>query len=148
MKPFHCLVILIRSVYFLSRLPLLLPSRKDVAGGPADVVVTGGDSSLRVGTPRGELSLSLPAGVAFEHGSCIPTPAGEACGDELHFRFRIRVARSTDEGSILVRRQLRLRAKCLGKLLLATSLNWMETASRVHFFSLNPRKSSQHSLFI
>ncbi|XP_037641523.1 E3 ubiquitin-protein ligase E3D [Sebastes umbrosus] len=75
----------------------LLIVGKDVATGPADVVVTGGDSSLHIRTPRGELSLTLPAGVAFEQGSCVPTPAGESRGEELHFRLRISVTRSTDE---------------------------------------------------
>ncbi|XP_041799085.1 E3 ubiquitin-protein ligase E3D [Chelmon rostratus] len=75
----------------------LLIVGKDVARGPADVGVTGGESSLRVRTPRGELSLTLPAGVAFEQGSCMPTPAGESCGEELHFRLRISVTRSSDE---------------------------------------------------
>uniref|UniRef100_UPI0037E8CBFD E3 ubiquitin-protein ligase E3D n=1 Tax=Semicossyphus pulcher TaxID=241346 RepID=UPI0037E8CBFD len=69
----------------------------DVAKAPADVVVTGGESSLHIQTPRGELSLTLPAGVTFEQGSCIPTPAGESCGEELHFRLRISVASSTDQ---------------------------------------------------
>lgn len=73
---------------------------KDVAKGPADVVVMGGDSSLQVRTPQGELSLTLPAGVAFEQGSCIPTPVGEPCGEELHFRLRISIANSTDKGKI------------------------------------------------
>ncbi|XP_051262664.1 E3 ubiquitin-protein ligase E3D [Dicentrarchus labrax] len=75
----------------------LLIVRKDVARNPADVAVTGGESSLHVRTPRGDLSLTLPAGVTFEQGSCIPTPAGESCGEELHFRLRISVSRSTEE---------------------------------------------------
>ncbi|XP_070768734.1 E3 ubiquitin-protein ligase E3D [Enoplosus armatus] len=75
----------------------LLIVGKDVARSPADVVVTGGDSSFHIRTPGGELSLTLPAGVTFEQGSCIPTPAGESCGEELHFRLRISVARRTDE---------------------------------------------------
>ncbi|XP_068616614.1 E3 ubiquitin-protein ligase E3D [Brachionichthys hirsutus] len=75
----------------------LLIVRKDVARSPADVTVTGGDSSLSIQTPSGALSLALPAGVAFEQGSCIPTPAGESSGDELHFRLRINVERSADE---------------------------------------------------
>lgn len=73
-------------------------SRKDVAKNPADVAVTGGDCSLHIRTPRGELSLTLPTGVTLEQGSCIPTPAGEASGEELHFRLRISVTRSPDEG--------------------------------------------------
>ncbi|XP_076593533.1 E3 ubiquitin-protein ligase E3D isoform X1 [Chaetodon auriga] len=75
----------------------LLIVGKDVARSPADVVVTGGESSLHIRTPRGELSLTLPAGVTLEQGSCIPTPAGESCGEELHFRLRISVTRSSDE---------------------------------------------------
>ncbi|KAM9353160.1 E3 ubiquitin-protein ligase E3D [Symphorus nematophorus] len=75
----------------------LLIVGKDVATSPADVVVTGGDSSLHIRTPRGELSLTLPTGINFEQGSCIPTPAGESCGAELHFRLRISVSRSPDE---------------------------------------------------
>lgn len=71
-----------------------------MAKSPADVVVTGGDSSLQVRTPRGELSITLPEGVTFEQGSCIPTPAGESCGEELHFRLRISVTRSTNEGNV------------------------------------------------
>lgn len=68
---------------------LHLLSRKDVGRSPADVAVTGGESSLHVRTPRGELSVTLPAGVAFEPGSCVPTPSGESGGEELHFRMRI-----------------------------------------------------------
>ncbi|XP_074539898.1 E3 ubiquitin-protein ligase E3D [Halichoeres trimaculatus] len=75
----------------------LLIIGKDVAQSPADVVVTGEDSSLHIQTPRGELSLKLPAGVTFQQGSCIPTPAGESCGEELHFRLRISVGGSRDE---------------------------------------------------
>lgn len=75
----------------------LLIVGKDVARSPADVVVTGRESSLHVRTPRGELSVALPAGVAFEQGSCIPTPAGESSGEELHFRLRISVAQRTNE---------------------------------------------------
>lgn len=62
--------------------------------------MTGGDSCLNIRTPSKELSLVLPAGVAFEQGSCIPTPAGESCGDELHFRLRITVSKSMDPGKI------------------------------------------------
>lgn len=71
-----------------------------MARSPADVTVTGGDSSLNIQTPRGELSFALPAGVTYEQGSCIPTPAGESCGDELHFRLRIRVGKNTGEGNV------------------------------------------------
>lgn len=75
----------------------LLIVGKDVAKSPADVAVTGGESSLSIQTPRGELSLMLPAGVTFEQGSCVPTPAGESCEEELHFRLRISVTHSADE---------------------------------------------------
>ncbi|XP_035493106.1 E3 ubiquitin-protein ligase E3D [Scophthalmus maximus] len=75
----------------------LLIVGKDLAGSPADVTVTGGDSSLCVRTRRGELSLTLPAGVALEQGSCVPTPAGESCEEELHYRLRIGVERSSEE---------------------------------------------------
>ncbi|XP_036931530.1 E3 ubiquitin-protein ligase E3D [Acanthopagrus latus] len=75
----------------------LLIVGKDVAKSPADVAVTGGESSLHIRTPRGELSLTLPTGVTLEQGSCIPTPAGESSGEELHFRLRISVTRSPDE---------------------------------------------------
>ncbi|XP_075952700.1 E3 ubiquitin-protein ligase E3D [Anarhichas minor] len=74
----------------------LLIVGKDVATSPADVVVTGGESSLHIQTPRGQLSLTLPAGVTFEQGSCTPTPAGESRGEELHFRLRIGVTPSPD----------------------------------------------------
>ncbi|XP_072249441.1 E3 ubiquitin-protein ligase E3D [Leuresthes tenuis] len=77
----------------------LLIVGKNVAKDPADVVVSGGESALHVRTPRGELSLTLPAGVTFEQGSCIPTPAGESSEDELHFRLQITVGRSPDEGT-------------------------------------------------
>ncbi|KAM4581362.1 E3 ubiquitin-protein ligase E3D [Odontesthes bonariensis] len=77
----------------------LLIVGKNVAKDPADVVVSGGESDLNVRTPRGELSLTLPAGVSFEQGSCIPTPAGESSEEELHFRLRIAVGRSPDEGT-------------------------------------------------
>ncbi|XP_023136916.2 E3 ubiquitin-protein ligase E3D [Amphiprion ocellaris] len=75
----------------------LLIVRRDVAGSPPDVVVSGGDSCLNVRTPRGELSLTLPAGVTLEQGSCIQTPAGESSEDELHFRLRINIGRGTAE---------------------------------------------------
>lgn len=81
----------------------LLPSalrRKDVARSPADVTVTGGDSSFNVRTPRGELSFALPAGVTFEQGSCVPTPAGDSSGEELHFRLRISTAENSAEGNV------------------------------------------------
>ncbi|XP_041845200.1 E3 ubiquitin-protein ligase E3D [Melanotaenia boesemani] len=70
---------------------------KNVARCPADVVVTGQDSSLHIKTPRGELSLRLPAGVAFVQGSCISTPSGESGEEELHFRLRITATCGTDE---------------------------------------------------
>ncbi|KAM4736344.1 E3 ubiquitin-protein ligase E3D [Anableps anableps] len=85
----------------------LLVVGTDVARGPADVVVTGGDSSLLVRTPRGQLSLALPAGVAFETGSCIHTPVGESSGEELHFRLRITTERSKQEGPASVMETLR-----------------------------------------
>ncbi|XP_023266149.1 E3 ubiquitin-protein ligase E3D [Seriola lalandi dorsalis] len=75
----------------------LLIVGKDVANSPADVVLKGGDSSLHIRTPGGELSLKLPAGVTLEQGSCIPTPAGGFCGEELHYRLRINVARISAE---------------------------------------------------
>ncbi|XP_026229078.1 E3 ubiquitin-protein ligase E3D [Anabas testudineus] len=75
----------------------LLIVGKEVARSPADVVVTGGDSSLQIRTPRGDLTLSLPAGVTLEQGSCIPTPAGDSCVEELHYRLRISVAQSSNE---------------------------------------------------
>ncbi|XP_029927378.1 E3 ubiquitin-protein ligase E3D [Myripristis murdjan] len=75
----------------------LLIVGKDVAGSPAEVLVTGGDSTLHIRTPRGELSLALPAGVNHEQGSCMLTPSGELCGDELHFRLGISVNQSADE---------------------------------------------------
>ncbi|GAA6235129.1 E3 ubiquitin-protein ligase E3D isoform X2 [Lates japonicus] len=75
----------------------LLIVGKDVARSPADVVVTGGDSAIHIRTQRGELSLTLPAGVTLEQGSCVPTPAGEFSGEELHYRLRINVAQSSDK---------------------------------------------------
>ncbi|KAM9724159.1 E3 ubiquitin-protein ligase E3D [Menidia menidia] len=75
----------------------LLIVGKNVAKHPADVVVTGGESSLHIRTPQRELSLALPAGVSFEQGSCVPTPAGVSGEEELHFRLRIAVGRSQDE---------------------------------------------------
>lgn len=74
--------------------------RKEVATRPGDVAVTGGDSCLTIRTPSGETSLVLPTGVAFEQGSCIPTPAGDSRGEELHFRLRITVSKSTNPGKI------------------------------------------------
>lgn len=75
--------------------------RKGVASSPADVTVTAGDSSFSVQTPGGELSFALPAGVALEQGSCIPTPAGDSCGEELHFRLRLSIAENSKEGDVL-----------------------------------------------
>ncbi|KAM9309744.1 E3 ubiquitin-protein ligase E3D [Pholidichthys leucotaenia] len=77
----------------------LLIVGKNISESPKDVVVTGEDSCLRIRTPGGELSLTLPAGVTFEQGSCIPTPAGESSGEELHFRLRINIEQRTDEDS-------------------------------------------------
>ncbi|XP_028326579.1 E3 ubiquitin-protein ligase E3D [Gouania willdenowi] len=75
----------------------LLIIRKDVAQCPADVQVTGRDSSLCIQTPRGDLTLTLPAEVTLEEGSCVPTPAGEASSEELHFRLRISSGENTDQ---------------------------------------------------
>lgn len=72
--------------------------RKEVATNPGDVAVTGGDCRLNIRTPSGEMSLALPPGVALEQGSCIPTPAGETCGEEFHFRLRITASKSTHPG--------------------------------------------------
>ncbi|XP_013865161.1 E3 ubiquitin-protein ligase E3D [Austrofundulus limnaeus] len=58
-----------------------------------------GESSLLIRTPRGDMSLALPAGVTFEQDSCIHTPGGEASAEELHFRLRIAVGPSTHEVS-------------------------------------------------
>ncbi|XP_037533244.1 E3 ubiquitin-protein ligase E3D [Nematolebias whitei] len=77
----------------------LLIVGKEVARGAADVEVTSRESSLLVRTPRGDVSLTLPAGVTFEQGSCLHTPGGEAGGEELHFRLRIAVERRTEEVS-------------------------------------------------
>lgn len=62
--------------------------------------MTGGDSCLNIRTPSKSLSLALPAGVTLEQGSCIPTPAGQSCGDELHFRLRITVSKGPGPGKI------------------------------------------------
>ncbi|XP_029361178.1 E3 ubiquitin-protein ligase E3D [Echeneis naucrates] len=75
----------------------LLVVGKDVARSPADVQVTGRESSLCISTPQGKLSLTLPAGVSWEQGSCLLTPAGESYKDELHYRLRINVVRDLDE---------------------------------------------------
>ncbi|KAF3691581.1 E3 ubiquitin-protein ligase E3D [Channa argus] len=76
----------------------LLIVRKDVARSPADVVLTGGESSLQIQTPRGELILTLPVGVTLEQGSCIPTPVGDSyVEEELHYRLRINVAQISGE---------------------------------------------------
>ncbi|XP_070691824.1 E3 ubiquitin-protein ligase E3D [Pempheris klunzingeri] len=75
----------------------LLIVGKDVAKSPADVIVTGGDSSLHIQTPRGDVSMTLPTGVTFEQGSCVPTPVGEPWGEELHFRLRISVTSCPNE---------------------------------------------------
>ncbi|XP_047213934.1 E3 ubiquitin-protein ligase E3D isoform X3 [Girardinichthys multiradiatus] len=85
----------------------LLVVGSNVARSPTDVVVTGGDSSLRVRTPRGDLTLALPAGVAFQTGSCIHTPADECSGEELHFRLRISIERSKQEDPASVMDTLR-----------------------------------------
>ncbi|KAF6719523.1 E3 ubiquitin-protein ligase E3D [Oryzias melastigma] len=72
----------------------LLIVSKEVAGSADHVLVTRGASSLVVRTPRGQLELTLPAGVSFTEGSCIPTP-GESSEEELHFRLRITVEQSS-----------------------------------------------------
>ncbi|KAM3873599.1 E3 ubiquitin-protein ligase E3D [Diretmus argenteus] len=75
----------------------LLILGRDVARSPAEVTVTAGDSSLCIQTPRGHLSLALPAGVRHSQGSCTPTPEGESRGEELHFRLSISVDHSSEE---------------------------------------------------
>nr|XP_057909348.1 E3 ubiquitin-protein ligase E3D [Doryrhamphus excisus] len=65
---------------------------KDVAVNPADVVVSGRDSSLHIQTPVGEVTLNLPPGFSYEAESCTVTPGGESCREELHFRLRISVS--------------------------------------------------------
>ncbi|CAL1610593.1 unnamed protein product [Knipowitschia caucasica] len=67
----------------------LLIVRKDLVHNSSDVIVTGGDSTLYVRAPEVALTLALPAGVAFEPGSVVPTSAGEHSEEELHFRLRI-----------------------------------------------------------
>ncbi|XP_015243881.1 PREDICTED: E3 ubiquitin-protein ligase E3D isoform X1 [Cyprinodon variegatus] len=75
----------------------LLVVGTNVAKSPADVVLSGGDSSLCVRTPRGDLCLSLPAGVAYESGSCLHTPVVQFSEEELHFRLRIKMDRIQQE---------------------------------------------------
>ncbi|XP_076006692.1 E3 ubiquitin-protein ligase E3D [Genypterus blacodes] len=75
----------------------LLIVQKAVAGGPAEVDVTGEGSSLHIRAPGAELSLTLPAGVSFVQECCTPTPTEELGGEELHFRLRISVNQSKDE---------------------------------------------------
>ncbi|XP_061800756.1 E3 ubiquitin-protein ligase E3D [Nerophis lumbriciformis] len=70
---------------------------KDVAANPADVTMTGGDSSLHILTPRGEVTLTLPQGFSYEEESCIPTAGDESCREELHFRLRISVSHDNIE---------------------------------------------------
>lgn len=64
------------------------------------MVVAGRDSSLHIRAPGAEFSLTLPAGVSFVQGCCTPTPTEELGGDELHFRLRITVNQSKDEGNV------------------------------------------------
>ncbi|XP_077383328.1 E3 ubiquitin-protein ligase E3D [Festucalex cinctus] len=85
----------------------LLIIGKDVAGNPADVVVTGGDSSLHIQTRIGEVTFILPPGVSYVDESCILTPAGQSCEQELHFRLRINVSHNKIEESSNVLRTLR-----------------------------------------
>ncbi|XP_008321864.1 E3 ubiquitin-protein ligase E3D isoform X2 [Cynoglossus semilaevis] len=86
----------------------LLIVGKDAAKSPADVAVTGGASSLCIRTLQGELRVALPAGVAFESGSCVPTPAGESCIEEMHFRLRIMVSHDLcEEAPVSVMETLR-----------------------------------------
>ncbi|XP_037129847.1 E3 ubiquitin-protein ligase E3D [Syngnathus acus] len=85
----------------------LLIIGKDVAGNPADVFVTGGDSSLNIRTPTSEVTLILPPGVSYVDESCILTPGGESCEEELHFRLRISVSHNTIEESSDIVRTLR-----------------------------------------
>lgn len=70
----------------------LLILRKDVAQNPADVIVTGGDSTLHLKTPVGDLNVALPPGVSLEPGSVMPTSAGDHSEQEVHFRLRINTA--------------------------------------------------------
>ena len=74
----------------------LASSRKDLVNDPTEVSVAGGDGSLDISTAHGLLSLALPAGVSLEPGSCVQT----ACDEELHFRMRINVDQSTNEGNL------------------------------------------------
>lgn len=94
----------IYSIFFFNltqqtRNALFCGYREAVTTHPGDVAVTGEESCLNIRTPSGVTSLALPAGVAFEQGSCIPTPAGESC-EELHFRLRITLSKSMDPGKI------------------------------------------------
>uniref|UniRef100_A0A8C6WJX1 E3 ubiquitin-protein ligase E3D n=1 Tax=Neogobius melanostomus TaxID=47308 RepID=A0A8C6WJX1_9GOBI len=66
--------------------------RKDVAQNPSHVTITGGDSTLHIRTPKGDLNVALPPGVSFEPGSVTPTSAGDHCEQEVHFRLRINAA--------------------------------------------------------
>ena len=75
----------------------LASSRKDLVNDPTEVSVAGGDGSLDISTAHGLLSLALPAGVSLEPGSCVQTAA---CDEELHFRMRINVDQSTDDGNL------------------------------------------------
>lgn len=70
----------------------LLILRKDVAQNPSDITVNGGDSTLLIRTPKGDLHIALPPGVTFEPGSVLPTPAGDHTVEEMHFRLRINTA--------------------------------------------------------
>ncbi|XP_077430662.1 E3 ubiquitin-protein ligase E3D [Vanacampus margaritifer] len=85
----------------------LLIIGKDVAGNPADVVVTGGDSSLHLRTRTGDVTLILPPGVSYVDESCILTPGGQSCEQELHFRLRINVSHIKIEESSDILRTLR-----------------------------------------
>ncbi|XP_061529815.1 E3 ubiquitin-protein ligase E3D isoform X1 [Phycodurus eques] len=85
----------------------LLIIRKDVAGNPAGVVVTGGDSSLHIRTPTNEVTLILPPGVSYVEESNVPTTGGESCEQERHFRLQISVSHSQTEGSSDIVRTLR-----------------------------------------
>uniref|UniRef100_A0A3B3D530 E3 ubiquitin-protein ligase E3D n=1 Tax=Oryzias melastigma TaxID=30732 RepID=A0A3B3D530_ORYME len=81
---------------FLELRKRLLSGLLIVAGSADHVLVTRGASSLVVRTPRGQLELTLPAGVSFTEGSCIPTP-GESSEEELHFRLRITVEQKASD---------------------------------------------------
>ncbi|XP_064198507.1 E3 ubiquitin-protein ligase E3D isoform X1 [Anguilla rostrata] len=79
----------------------LLVLRTDVAGDPAEVTVSGGDSFLQIKMPTGMLPVVLPPGVALTEGSC--REVSNTREEGLHLRLRLQVNQHTEAPESMIR---------------------------------------------